>query len=99
MKIVWTALALERIIDIADYIAEDNPRAAANLVTAIFNRVQALEDFPKSGRVVPEIGRYNIREIIHGNYRIIYRSDSNQIAILTVRHQKQVLPEKEIAKE
>lgn len=39
----------------------------------VFEAVDRLELFPESGRVVPELNRKEIREVIIGNYRIIYR--------------------------
>ena len=96
MKIVWSPLALERVYEIAEYIAKDNIDASNNWVDLIFNKVKALEKFPQSGRRVPEVKRADIREKIISNYRIIYRVGRKQINILTVRHFKQILPEDEI---
>ncbi|MCH8533411.1 MAG: type II toxin-antitoxin system RelE/ParE family toxin [Saccharospirillum sp.] len=56
MRIVWSPLALERVEDIAQYIAEDKPGAAVEWVDGIFDTVERLADFPESGRVVPEVG-------------------------------------------
>ena len=92
MKIVWSPLALKRTQEIADYIAQDKPVAAREWVEKLFKKAHKLAKLPKSGRVVPEINQAFIREIIWQNYRIIYKIDSKQIAILTVRHQKQILP-------
>ena len=55
MKIVWSPLALERVEDIARYIAEDKPDAAVKWVDGLFSTVERLADFPKSGRMVPEV--------------------------------------------
>lgn len=96
MKIIWSPLAMDRTTEIAEYIAQDNPLAAKKWVEYLFCRVQLLKSSPKSGRVVPEIPREEIRELIYGNYRIIYRIDSNKISVLTVRHGKQILPIDEI---
>ena len=52
--------------------------------------MQRLERFPKSGRVVPEVRREVIREVIHDDFRIIYRIDPERIAVLTVRHSRQL---------
>jgi plasmid stabilization system protein ParE len=82
--------------EIADYISSDNPQAARKWVDDIFQKVEKLEDFPSSGRVVPELNRKDIREILYGHYRIIYRISSDEISILTIRHQRQLLPVKEI---
>ncbi len=62
----------------------------------IFKVVENLEQFPKSGRVVSEIRQDDFREIIHRNYRIIYRLYSKNVSILTVRHGRQILPVDEI---
>ncbi len=92
MRIVWSPLALDRVAEIAEYIARENAAAAKSWIDSIFAKVKRLERFPKSGRAVPEIRRASIREIIHGDHRVIYRIMRGQIAILTVRHGRQGLP-------
>lgn len=92
MKIVWSPLSINRINEIADFISEDSPEAARKWIDDLFNKVEQIEEFPFSGRLVPETGRNDIREILFGNYRIIYRTMQTEIAILTVRNSKQKLP-------
>ena len=72
VKINWTPLAVEDLKDIHDYIALDSKRYAQITVAKIHFRVYNLEDQPFLGRIVPEIEDRNIRELISGNYRIIY---------------------------
>ena len=96
MKIIWSPLAIERVSDIAEYIADDNPAAAEQWVAAIFEQVQKLEKFPQIGRVVPDSNRKEIRELLFSNFRIIYRLEENEISILTVRHGRQLLPGQEL---
>jgi len=96
LKIIWSPLAIERVTEIAKYIAQDSPNSAQKWVESTFQVVERLENFPKSGRVVPEIMQDNFREIIHGNYRIIYRLQSEVTSILTVKHGRQILPIDEI---
>jgi len=98
MKIQWSPLAIDRISEIAEYIARDNPIAAQRWVNSVFNRVKQIKNFTKSGRRVAELDRSDIREIIHGNYRIIYRIENKRVSILTVRHFKQILPTDEVLK-
>jgi plasmid stabilization system protein ParE len=97
MKIKWSPLSLQRIQEIADYIAEDNNSAANNWIDEVFEKVKALKDNPEFGRVVPEIGRPDIREILFNNHRIIYLIANREISIVTVRHFKQILPTSEIS--
>lgn len=95
MKVVWSPLALERVEDIARYIAEDNPNAAVGWVDDLFATVERLADFPKSGRMVPEVGSSRIRGLIFGTYRVIY-SVKDQVDILSVRRSSQLLRMSEI---
>ncbi|MHB8809357.1 MAG: type II toxin-antitoxin system RelE/ParE family toxin [Desulfobulbaceae bacterium] len=96
MKIVWASVAIDRATEIAGYIARDSPSAAAKWVETLFSKVELLATAPESGRVVPEVNRLDIRELIYGNYRIIYLIEKNRISILTVRHSKQILPTEEV---
>jgi len=92
MNLIWAPLAIERVAEIASYIAEDKPAAAEKWIRDVFARTRQLALFPQSGRHLPETSRRDVRELIWGNYRIIYRIRPDQVAILTVRHTKQVLP-------
>lgn len=96
MRIVWSPLAIDRTVEIADYIAKDKPSAAKEWINAVFSKVEGLQVSPEIGRIVPEIDNRLFRELIYGNYRIIYRIEKEQISILTIRHGKQILPANEI---
>jgi toxin ParE1/3/4 len=96
MKIVWSPLAIDRASEIAEYIAQDKPSAAEKWVNTVFIKIEKLASSPDIGRVVPEIGNDQFRELIYGNYRIIYRIEKKQVSILTIRHGKQILPIEEI---
>lgn len=96
MKIIWSPLAIDRASEIAEYIARDKPSAAEKWVNTIFSKVEQLRSSPEIGRIVPEIRNEQFRELIYGNYRIIYRIEKKQISILTIRHGRQILPISEI---
>jgi toxin ParE1/3/4 len=96
MKIIWTPLAIERVSEIAEYIAQDKPSAAENWINTVFSKVENIESAPEIGRFVPEIQNNQFRELLYGNYRIIYRIEKKQISILTIRHGMQILPIDEI---
>ena len=98
MKIIWTELSVEKLEDIADYISIDNKVSAKDWVINIQQSVSKLNDFPELGRVVPEIGRKEIRELIEGNYRIVYKREKSKITILTIRNFSQLLSENDIYK-
>src|SRR3990167_5866234 len=88
----WTDNSLADIKNIAEFIAKDSLKYAKIQVQRFFNRAEILRTHPKYGRVVPEINDEKIRELIQGNYRIIYRIVShNRIDILTIHHSRRLL--------
>ena len=93
MKVVWTPLAVDRASEITEHTSLDNPTAASKWVEGLFKSVGRLARFPKQGRVVPEVGRSDIRELLYDKYRVIYRVESKRVAIWTVRHGRR-LPDK-----
>ena len=96
MNIVWSPLVVDRVSEIAAYIAQDKPSAAEQWVKTVFSKVEHLKSSPAISRIVPEIENSQFKEIIYGNYRIIYRIELEQISVLTVRHGKQILPVEKI---
>ena len=96
MRIIWSPLAVDRASEIADYIAQDKPSAAEKWIDTVFSKVEQLKSSPEIGRIVREINDSHFRELIYGNYRIIYRIEIKQISILTIRHGRQILPINEI---
>jgi plasmid stabilization system protein ParE len=96
VKVVWSELAIERAYDEARYIAEDKPEAALAWLEGLFESTDRLERFPKSGKMVPEIGRTEYRQLVYRSHRIVYRLEAKQVSILTVRRFKQLLDPTEI---
>ncbi len=92
-RIVWTLQAVEDVEAIRTYIARDSPHYAALMVERIVDSVERLKEFPRSGRVVPEVEREVYREVILGTYRIVYRLEDDRAEILTVVHAARLLPD------
>jgi toxin ParE1/3/4 len=88
VKIIWTQRSLTDLKSIADYISQDSIKYASLTIERIINVTLYLETNPRIGRMVPEMGaKDKFREIIHGNYRIIYKITSSlTVHILTVHH-------------
>ena len=98
MKILWTQTAIDRLSEIHDYIKNDSPANAQKWVESVLEKISKLSVLPNVGRKVPEIDSESIRELIFGNYRIIYKITDGNIYLMTVRHFKQILPIEEIPK-
>jgi len=92
MKIIWTHEALENIIEIENYIAQNNPQNAIEFTDSLINKCEYFIDNPNMGRIVPELSESNMRELIHRNYRIVSRHIEEEIQILTVFEGQRLLP-------
>ncbi len=96
MKVIWSPLALERIREQSQYIARDDPTAARGWIGEVFASVEQLKEFPRSGRVVPELRNPDTRELLVRGHRVIYRLHDETISVLTIRHARQHLSEDEL---
>jgi addiction module RelE/StbE family toxin len=85
-RIVWAPQAIEDVEAIRAYVARDSPHYADLVVERLVSAVARLEANLLSGRVVPEVGDETLREVIRGNYRIVYRVRPELVEIVTVFH-------------
>jgi plasmid stabilization system protein ParE len=86
-EIVWTEEAEQWLRDIHDYIAADNPAAAAKVVAGIFEKAQVLRRFPEIGHKYRDEPEGEIRILLYGHYRIAYLlRPSRAIHVLGVFH-------------
>ena len=80
------------LLEIAAYIAEDDPVAALAWVEKLVARAERVGVNPRAGRIVPELRDPSVREVIQGNYRIVYRIDRARILVLVIFEAHRRLP-------
>ena len=73
------------------YTDEQVPEVGERLVREIVDAVLRLADFPESGRMVPELGLAQLREIIHPPFRIVYRLDEERVQVVRVWRSERLL--------
>ena len=88
----WSPQAVRDVEAIRDYIAQDSRRYAQLTVDRIITSVERLRVFPQSGRVVPERADPEIREVIVGPFRVVYRYRSGVVDIATVFRGSRLFP-------
>jgi plasmid stabilization system protein ParE len=86
-EIRWTEESVQWLRDIHDYIAADNPDAAANVVESIYEKAQLLRDQPEIGYKYQSVSGREVRILLYGHYRITYLiKKSGDIDILGIFH-------------
>jgi addiction module RelE/StbE family toxin len=90
--IEWTERALDDLREIDDYIAQDSPVAAEKWVARLIAKAEAAAQMPLAGRVVPERGRTDVREVFVRSYRVVYRVREAGILVLTVIEGHRMFP-------
>ena len=84
----WSKPAKLDLKQIHGYISRDSRFYAEKVSLEIVEKSEKLGFFPEAGRIVPEIGDSNIREIFVYSYRLIYEIFPNGIEILALIHGK-----------
>lgn len=90
-QVIWTEPALSDLDAIGDYIALQNPDAAASLIARIFEHVGQLQAHPESGSKLPELKRLRYRQIIEPPCRVVYRFDGKSAIVLHVLRSERLL--------
>ncbi|NTW54050.1 MAG: type II toxin-antitoxin system RelE/ParE family toxin [Chlorobaculum sp.] len=90
-EVRWTPQAADDLEAITTFIAKDSASYATLFAMDSLAAVERLSEFPYSGRIVPEVNDPAVREILFGNYHIVYRVNENLVELLTMYHGARLL--------
>lgn len=93
MKVRFTNLARVQFLEGLAYIRQDSPESARHFKDKAENILRRLEEFPDSGRVIPEYPELPHREVIVRPYRFLYRVVDSTVWIVAVWHGAQLVDE------
>ena len=88
----WTDQAVEDLRSIRLFIERDSPRYGRLVAERLYEAISRIELFPYSGRMVPELDREDMRELIVGDYHIVYRVDGEIALLLTIYRSSRLFP-------
>jgi plasmid stabilization system protein ParE len=91
-RIRWTLQAADDLEAIHEFIARDSAHYARLVVERLLQAIDQLEQFPDSGRIVPELDDPSVREIVRSPYRIVYRRRNETVELLTIFHASRKIP-------
>jgi plasmid stabilization system protein ParE len=84
LAVGWSQRARADLGAIFAHIAADNRGAAERWIGRILEHADLAAEAPLLGRIVPELGQEDIRETYLRSYRIVYRTDGQDLWVLTV---------------
>jgi len=90
VRVRFTPSARAQFLSALAYIRRDKPSAANRFRDRAETVLRRLEDFPESGRVVPEFPELPYREVIISPYRFFYRIKGDVVWIVAVWHGAQL---------
>lgn len=91
VEIVWAPKARDDLRRAVAFIAEDAPAAARRFAEHVFRRLEVLSTHPLLGSFIAEDDRQIYREVLYGNYRVIYRYSDDVVHIVAVHHGARLL--------
>ena len=86
MKVRFTPSARVQFLSALAYIRRDKPSAAIGFRNKTEKILRRLEDFPESGRIIPEFPELPYREVIISPYRFFYKIKADTVWIVAVWH-------------
>jgi toxin ParE1/3/4 len=95
-EVRWTPQAADDLEAICLFIARDAPQVAAAFADRVLRATDQLAHFARLGRIVPELGIENLREVVVGSYRVIYRIRDEEVQVLTMHHGARTLDTRKI---
>ena len=96
MRVVWSPRAIDRVVEIAAYIAQDSPANSRAWVERLFAHVDTqLAAFPLSGKPARDVDTDDARELVFESYRVFY-DVGHAVKILTVRRESELIDEDEL---
>jgi len=93
VRLRWTPKSVAGLEAIQDFIGRSSPRYGALVAARLARAPNVLRTHPDLGRAVPELDRPDVRELVRGNYRIVYLRTSELVVTLTVSHAARRFPE------
>ena len=91
VKAIWTDLAIGDLKSIHKHIARDSKFYSDRFINKIITQVNQLETLPNFGRIIPEFASDKIRELIEGDYRIVYRVHTDHVGMVPVHNSAEPL--------
>ena len=86
MNIVWSEQARNSLAKIYDYIYQDSPKAAEQVLNSLLKKSESLRDPRVEHPIDPVLNNPKYRYILQWNFKIVYKRTDNEVIILDIFH-------------
>ena len=86
-EVIVSQFAEDDLNEIVEYYFSLSPNYVENIVSEFETNILSLQQYPKRGRIVPELDRQGIsqyRELMQGHYRIVYEISEEKVIVHTI---------------
>lgn len=86
-NLIWTETSIKDLEEIIEYISDDSINIAIEKYETIIEATNDLINYPKKGRIIPELEMQNItkyRELIMKPWKIMYKQEQNIVYIMAI---------------
>lgn len=94
--VTWMPQAQQHLRQVYAQIARDSTSIAQQIVNDLAERTRPLDDFPWTGKVIPEAGDENLREVHAHSWRIFYQVRNRNVFVFAVMHKRRQLASEDI---
>jgi len=92
-RLIWSPRSILDLESIREHIAQDSELYADLVVQRLIRAPDRLQQFPESGRIVPERSQAELRELIVRPFRVVYRLRDDSIQIVTIFRASRLFPD------
>jgi toxin ParE1/3/4 len=85
-EVRWSLTASQDLQELEDFIGRDSILHAINFIDRVVESAERLQEAPQLGRVVPEFGRDDLRELLFRGHRVVYLVRDEVVTVLRVVH-------------
>jgi toxin ParE1/3/4 len=82
----WAYAARADLLEALEYIVEESPQAAWDFLQKVEAEAASLGTFPERGTRVREVIAFDLRQILVGRYRLIYRVEAEAVGVARLIH-------------
>ena len=86
MRVELSDEAVQDLREIRSYLVTRTPTTVDRTIGALLQRIEQIPDFPRAGSLVGDYRTARVRQLIVGDYRVLYVVGRQTVTVTAVVH-------------